>query len=389
MADKERAVRLDRNTWAEYDRATYDVGVRGVGEYLSEPIYFGRAFSAQPTLTYSSVFGDQGVGVVPNVIVEAKGGDETLDSNSLSNSSHGRNAIIPDPSFEVQGQFVGRLGDTARRIPTVHDIGDEQVISDNWVWSPDGGDYREPEDANFWVQTAYTKDRWTLSDSKSNDFGFGREGKWSAKYVFSTSGSSNWLIPFEWANDIPDNRKDDEWMYFSVRGYPTVSGYANAVPPPHLNGWNGTASVWSDDDCELEIYAYNWHDYGKAGDPDKTLWDDHSYRYMSEVTRTYPVSSNKWNKVDFDLPMANGRAWPNFPVDVSAQYGSLGWMYWTFRARINGGSVGQIVHFDDFYAWPNLVGGIPLITIGVAEWIIDDYDAYIGARVWYKVGYPS
>ena len=64
-------------------------------------------------------------------------------------------------------------------------------------------------------------------------------------------------------------------------------------------------------------------------------------------------------------------------------------MYEVFRFRINNGKPGQVARLDNVYVWPDIKNVyVPMVTVGVAEWVQDEQGAYIGAKLWIKVGDP-
>lgn len=427
-----RRQRLDRETWAQYDTLAYDMTMRGRGEALTEEIYFGRAFSTPPTLTYSAVFDSVGADIEPQAIVPPRGaGSIDVDTYGLGNHSMLINPIIFDPGFEHQGQFISELGADARIIPDVHVFRETppevytelQHVTHAWIDAglPEGG-YLDPGDGGYyrhadyndnnWVQTDEQKARWEVSSDKSHDLGIGAAGKYSAKYVFPSNGSSNWLIPTDWYNGIyylePPNASYDKYSWVtsvtsasktSSRG---LKGDARTPGPPYMKGWDGFAYIWSDQDCEFEAGAHLWWE----GIDDPSLdngidtvvaaddqmyggsWDSPNeahFRIIDDITQTANIVGGQWNKVDIHLPHSGSKMNPNWPPLAEYSYDS----YWQLHYRINGGSTGQTVYLDNVYTWQIITNDvIPIMTIGVAEWITDEGGAYIGAKLWFKAGKP-
>jgi len=471
--------------WADVDRLMYEFQAKGRGEYLFEdPIFFGTAFGSPPTLSYSSITDGSGPPVIPFRTVPPRLYRKNIDSNHLGNHSMGTNNTILDPGFEVQGQFIPLLGDDARYIPVTSDSPKSWEYFDNdiplgewpearepryigppgeydfwnhWpstvfaAWHKGGyepapnlyGD-REPLDGtNSWIQTGETEGRWAITNEKSHDYGVGAKGEYSAKYTFVEDGSSNWMIPLGWMSGWPEWLSFDypdkaHWGFFSLQSWGDNSyGGATAIPPI-LPGWEGTAAVWSDEDCEFEAWNYNWWDtegfegsepmeYGfwderywdyipmpmSYDDPtpmhDSDAWFDYwSDRYdpprWVEQSRTWitchmgssetvkvPIVGGKWNDVSYYLPRGKNQ-WqlPNHPPGHPLNLSGPGWQQETFRFRINNGSPGQVVYLDNVYVWPDIRNiYVPMVTIGVAEWVVDEQGAYIGAKLWIKVGEPS
>lgn len=55
-ADKRREV--EREQWADLSRVEFEFNINGMGEGISEPIYFGRAYDSPPRFSYSLIGGD-------------------------------------------------------------------------------------------------------------------------------------------------------------------------------------------------------------------------------------------------------------------------------------------------------------------------------------------
>ena len=459
--------------WADVDRLMYEFQAKGRGEYLFEdPIFFGTAFGSPPTLSYSSITDGSGPEVIPFNTTPPRNIRKNLDIYHLGNHSHGTNNTILDPGFEVQGQFIPLMGDEARYIPITSDLpksygevlwdwdlpdGEEYIGPPgeeewwrNWpnviygVWAREGytaqnhDGYRTPQYANNWVQTDERRGRWSVTDAMSHDYGVGARGEYSAEYTFVDGGSSNWMIPLAWMGYWPeelsaDNPAQAHWGFHSL-GLWGAQNMLTGVPPM-MAGWKGTAAVWSDDDCELDVWTYNWWltegfegpepvEYGtwtpehwdyppmpiSYDDPtpmvDSDVWDDYYNQYGvwreqsdtwitchmgGEARVTVPITGGKWNDVSFYLPQAQTQ-WhtPSRPPGHALWVSGPGWQQETFRFRISNGSPGQTVRLDNVYVWPDLKNiYVPMVTIGVAEWVVDEQGAYIGAKLWVKVGEPS
>ena len=455
---------LDRKMWADIDRLMYEFQAKGRGEYLfEEPIFFGTAFSAPPVLSYSSVAENTGEDVIPFNTTPPYNIRHDLDIYHLGNHSHGTNNTILDPGFEIQGQFIPLMGDEARLIPETstlpkayedyyEEIDGEYVYVgppgeeewwNNWpnvifgVWVREGytsqnfDGYRAPQYANNWVQTSDARGRWSVTDAMSHDYGVGARGKYSAEFTFVDGGSSNWMIPLDWMSFWPeelgaDNPATAHWGFVSLEQWGGQNMLTGA--PPLMPGWGGTAAVWSDDDCELEVWSYNWWYSWYEGDPepyweykpmpysydnsrplvDSDLWDDYwndyydppHFREQSDTWSTarlgndvkvkVPITGGQWNEVSFYLPRAKNQ-WhtPSLPPGHDLFVSGPGWMYEVFRFRINNGKPGQVARLDNVYVWPDIKNVyVPMVTVGVAEWVQDEQGAYIGAKLWIKVGDP-
>lgn len=407
---------IDRRSWAQIERLKYDVIMRGSGEYLmDEPIYFGRAYSAPPTFTYSAAaqVSEEDM-LLPHIFTPPRDAAKTdIDAQGVSPSTMGTNNWVQDPGFEVQGQWIGEVTD-AEVIPDVHIYNTgasyANIIYDNYVAA---SFVREPYWSNCWVQTADSNTRWVVSADKPHDLGLGYAGKYSAKYVFGSETSSNWLQPIyttDWGTHGGGLPAQDEWLWASAKIWPssktadTSEGFIYAEPPPYFSGWDGFTHIWSDSDCELETYSYEW-DYSDSPFEDEypdwqKPWrgtnDDLGIRMRNFDNQMFQVTADTWNKIEFYFPYTNDKAYPNFPYKPWSVPGddtdyNPGEAFWSWRFRINNGSTNQIVYLDNTYIWPRLRNlAMPIITIGIAEWITDFNDefgeVYVGAKLWFKVG---
>lgn len=407
---------IDRRTWAEYDRIQFEQTVRGTGEHLMpEPIYFGRAYSKPPTFAYSMVGTQTDRNVVPMVYIPSRAfGNYTL-SDGRPNSSLGINVYAYDPGFEVQGMYVD-LGTTdAEVIPDVATwrVGatpwpiENQWIRDNWVVETSNPEkYRQPWSSNGWVQGLERNERWKVVSDRSHDLGHGWRGSHSAKWTWTSPGSTNWLVPTESYDDFrfegawdpdyqtvgpPVPKDQDIWGWPFTRAWPTRHNdsywytYIYREPPPMFTGWRGFVYVYSDATCQLEaiLSAINNDGVGEAPTPELEPQD-------IAVSESHSVTSNigagQWQRVDLFFPYKDtAKAWPNTDPEAEAPFG---YWWWNYKMRLNSGAASQNVWIDNFYIWPEPENFLsPLMTIGVAEWITDDQGAYIGARLFYKAGY--
>jgi hypothetical protein len=115
--------------------------------------------------------------------------------------------------------------------------------------------------------------------------------------------------------------------------------------------------------------------------------DDYGYREIAEV-HTSQSSSGGWNRIGVELPYQGFRGWPNAYPCLDAA-GEPDEYYWTFRYRAKG-TPGTVVNFDNIYLDRQLRGAdVPILTVGVDEWIKDEAGVYIGARLWIKMGQPN
>lgn len=357
---------LDRRTWSQIERLQHEVVMRGSGEYLmDEPIYFGRAYSTPPAFSYSAAARDAAVSgkVMPQIFVPPKEAvKHGVDGQGVSASSMTTNSWVQDPGFEVQGQWIGEVTD-AHVIPGVHyEDDDAQIIWKNYAFTSYAP--REPFYMNRWVQSNDSNARWIVSSDKPHDLGLGYAGKYSAKYTFGSDSSSNWLIPFQvtdWGHK-PIWGGYDMYMWWSVNTWPTFDlsyakdGIIYSEPPPYFAGWDGFCYVWSDSDCELETYCYEWDESDSPFEDEYPEWDptlETGIRVRNIDNQKFQLVANSWNRVEYYFPMTNSKSfsYPYQPWTVpgDATDYNPGECFWTWRYRINNGSPGQVVYFDNAY----------------------------------------
>lgn len=411
---------LDRTQWADYQRIVYDTLVLGTGEHLTPiPIAFGRAFSHPPVFSHS-VSMPVASGVLPALTVPPRGaGAIDVDVRGLSASSMAPGQVIWDSGFESQGQYIAELGAVARKIPSVNELNDGLYPSSATpitnAWNYGASDYpREPEDGtNGWLQTDDSRGFWELSDTESDDFGLGARGKWSAKFEFELDGASELLIPWDnaftwWVASSEATR--GPWDLYGTpsvsiggpySGYWDYLGFSYSAPPPYMSGWDGHASAYSTQPCTFKVDAINFHWEGGTVEPQLDIESPENsiapwYREIERLTFTQEVVPDTWNHFVVDLPSTiSDRYLTNWPPVgyPKSKYGDdpnqLG-TYWRFEYSIEGGVAGQVAYLDNLYLYNKMKNAVPpIITIGVAEWVVDEAGAYIGAYMWFKIGSPE
>ena len=168
--------------------------------------------------------------------------------------------------------------------------------------------------------------------------------------------------------------------------------------------------VKSESDVEVQVNATfaNWDDTGRRHDNNfgKKIMDDvqwkfpgagggkdpvegeYSYRELASIDFNHVHTGSGWGRVDVSLPYDGIRAYPDgFCCLARHREPTITW--WTLRFRVKG-VPGTRVHLDNIYMDVEQRNSeIPILTIGVDEWIRDEAGVYIGAKLWIKSGTPS
>ena len=440
---------LERRQWAQLDRYRKDMKLIGSGEGYVDEVYFGKGFSSPPVFSYSSVFSEEQVPVMPFYAVPPRGSlTAEVDSFGFGNDSQSGGWMIQDPGFELQGKYKVYPSSGWDEIPSGYDMLLKQW---EWDWGDPGisfyeaswpigqwfqdnvddiaGDNNEvgykfdprgPEwniYAHRWTQTSETRNKWSVTDTEHHDLGVGEVGQVCATAVIGPNGYTNWLIPLDYAAPLdyyvmtPENswrswRSVSEGANSNVNTpWSTGGAWAPSYPPPYIGGFDGFAHVKCSGDTELQVNATFHSPYGSTDDvrgtkvfPD-SHWDwgwgedccedDYSYREYGSVDFAQNVTGGDWSRVDIELPYDGWRAWP-VDIDCNQARGETYWgHYWTIRIRVKG-TPGATVYLDNIFMTRQMRNvEIPMLTIGVAEWIRDDAGAYIGARLWVTRGDPD
>ena len=261
-----------------------------------------------------------------------------------------------------------------------------------------------------------------------HNLGVGEVGQASAQATIGANGYTNWLIPFDydWWWDTPINDAPNQWRIIrSLPEFPNQNvsgsfggGIYGAVAPAYIEGFNGFMYVKSDADVTVEVSAtfstegyypldnagdaaregvgrgtavfsdsvYQW--YGSTGVSEAERLQRFSYRELEEVKFSQTSVAGGWNRVVVDLPYTGFRGWPDTYACLAAADEPDDY-YWTFRYRAKG-TPGTVVNFDNIYLDRQHRGAdIPILTVGVDEWILDEAGVYIGAKLWIKMGVPT
>ena len=434
-----KRIDVDRRQWSDLNRHRSDLKLLGRGEGYVEELYFGKGFSRPPTFTYSAVFNDDEQEVLQWAMNSPRGSlTRTVDQYGMGNDSQSHGGMFEDPGFESQGKYRVIDSSAAASIPLASTLNDNNykywdggAASDSWLplrvtmdtnYTNDSGekysDWRNTNDligAHRWLQTDDTRDRWALSFTESHDIGVGEAGAASAEATISSSGFTNWLIPINkhYWQDVPLRPSYSQYSWRTMRSLlempnDTVSIlngggiYAPAFPPPNLSGFRGFLWVNADADVTVHVNATlsagyvpnpSTNQFGTKVMPDSAFHNGTDtelfyYREIDSIDFSARSTGTGWRKVEVELPYAGWSPWPNayecldnaeLPSDV----------YWTFRVRVEG-TQGVQVNVDNIFL-DRLIRNaeVPMLTIGVDEWIQDDAGVYIGAKLWVILGTPT
>ena len=381
--------KLDRGTWAGLDKLKFQTLVRGGGEAYVGPIYFGQAFESPPFFTYSAVANllDNPHPAVHNVGFPSRhAGTGGAKTDELV-----RQGWISDGSFEHQMIW----NDSYIPDVTEHNTWPGfQKIEDDRLGSGVGFDLSNM--ANAWIQStpeaSPSQPRWIISNDRAYVGGPGYRGKYSARYVFGSEAASRWLIPIRvyasvnpWtgysATDPVEWHLNDviSWTGQTARPGNLSGGYRPIAFNPPLGTFTISCKVWVTDAMTFEAVVKQWDDY------DDEYWGVQYvyYKLYKEDNNTQELIPGEWNDVTFQVTHVP-ELWPNYPMVADS---ARDYMFYALYMRVVGGSSGDKAYIDDVQVSANYQtagGGIPMLTIGVAEWIQDQGGMYVGANLWIK-----
>lgn len=392
----------DRRLWAKLDRAVFNLRVKGTGQHLSEPVYFGQAFDKPPAFNYSGVVSEIGsdypeVKSVTRPHPDFAAAIAGINTPGDSLTSQG---LLVDGSFEHQIIF----GDGT--IPVLNESSYQKIYDEQYGIT--SYPIRPGRNTNGWVQGFETNSRWVVLGDRYNPAVVpNREGRFSAKYTFDVDGDSRWLYPTRGSSDCPfwgiHSGTEDQQRFECFAHTLGISshydgGLGAVLGPfhnPEANRYTYVVHTWTDSPATLEFNWAGWDAEGFAGGEQDFFADDSAWggtvRLLKEETYTSAMTAGAWQVHTFDVTWP---FWPNAPIraDRANEIIQLpGWdvptdAYATVRFRVTGGIAGQDVHIDDALAWLNVQTGPPasLLTVGIAEWIKDEQGMYVGARLWLR-----
>jgi len=273
-----------------------------------------------------------------------------------------------------------------------------------------------------WMQTDDVRELWELNLMESHNLGIGEVGQACAEVTLGASGVSNWLIPFSatdiwWRVEMNDYKnawrmvvsvlEESSDNYFPHLDYGGLQAWE--FPPPFIGGFWGFMYAKADSDVTVEVdatFSTNSAHYQVSGvgrvqsARGEKIFDDSAFYYhlpepekwfihreLGNSNMSQKVSAGGWGRVDINLPYDGWRPWPNSYYCLQQKEEPLDG-HWTFRFRVKG-DPGTTVKFDNIYLdreFRNI--DVPMLTVGVDEWIRDEAGAYIGAKVWVTLGSP-
>ena len=435
---------IERGQWSDLSKHRSDLRLKGSGEGYVEELYFGKGFTKPPSFSYSAIFNNEDQQEVLSWALTPPRGSisNVVDSYGMGNDSLSSYGTIQDPSFEWQAKYHvldSTTYDAAQVIPTVNQYMSSLIgISENLgVYYP--GVYLPLADAlrntlytnewadkyahsvnqillygpHRWFQTDDYRDLWSVDLTQHHDLGVGEAGQASATAVIGSGGYTNWLIPIDGGYVIYDIQDDPATQWRVIRSVSEEANstfdnriYAKAYPPPYIGGYEGFLYVKSDSPVTIETSAtlsvenaepeeiggtnvfqnrHYWNS-GGAGEP----WlSEYRYREIAEIKHeSTHGGGDSWSRVDIELPYSGWRAWPTTYTKLSNTF--VPWdTYWTFRFRVKG-TPGTVVHLDNIFLSLQMRNQeIPILTVGVDEWIRDESGVYIGAKLWVAMGSPT
>lgn len=401
----DRQVERERAQWSEIQEFLYSAATLGYGEYLmEEPLYFGQAFAEKPHFTFSASWANE---IATGANIRANGWPHP-DHKGYQYYPP-LNGALPDGGFDWQGYFIPNI---ARQyhptMPLIPKLGEVNY----WRWGVIPYLYF----STLWAQTDAST-LWTIID---DDVAPGRGSHYSAKYVFGSDATSNWLTPVRdylngededpgsvpalgitpyesrffwrsgpgaWVNFFPIATRRAVWPHNYI--------YSSLNPP--LDAYWFRYSIKSDGPINVRFHVAR---FWAVWETDEFAMFDGDLTEAEVRQNVYAPSTNwgfqricrdsvhfhpggYWEDVEFNLE----ETWRFIPDSPSWGFA----VPLLFMIRLEGGSPGQQVWLDDVqYSLDYTDVSAPSqITVGVAEWIVDNQKAYIGARLWFKIGESS
>lgn len=375
LAAAAQETRLDRDTWADFEKVQHKILARGVGEHLTtEPIYFGMAFEEPPLMVFSVVsggaFGPTPVAhsvVKPSVaLLGATAIEPGVGTGPATQGEY--NSWIPDGSFEI----AGRHGAVAN-VPSILTPSQQGSYTDLQYLPGSGYDGFY----TWWMQSDDLGNRWVVTDTKAV------HGKYSATVTLSGT-VSRWLFPID--GSIFGN---GETLWGSGPPYPVdgfyswwISQWGWDAPFQNPSSLSRTvhAKVYATQDCTIEfegyVTGYNAWGYLKYGyGPTLPYHDLVPVYHRGEVA----VKAGAWVDVSWLIPIPY--------LDGETAIGDDMVLKTSLRVA---GTLGTQVWVDDVFVDSlQSTSESTSFTVGVAEWIQDAQGLYVGANLWIKNGTPE
>jgi len=443
---------VERRQWSDLDKHSSVLHLKGRGEGYVDEVYFGKGFSNPPTFTYSAVFGIPEAEVISYAVVSPVGSlSRGVDQYGMGNDSQSHGGTIQDPGFESQAKYetLNAGSQTASQIiPTTVETMQKKwnrldggPYSAFWLplrveletnftndWAPRYATEQQEDQygPHRWLQTDDNRDYWVVDLTDGHNLGVGEAGRASARVTINSSGYSNWLIPLDYKSWTKMTRaiNIDAEAWRLVRSAPetdnaTTDGLSSSIghliapsyPPPYLEGFEGFLYAKADADIDVEVQAvFSCENYehwdsdtfvdsglrGRKVFSDLAYYNDnplpewsqkYSYRELAVVEFIQKVRSGDWGRVEIELPYTGWRAWPEAETCLWDKMEPWD-CYWTLKFRVKG-TPGTVVNLDNIYLDRQFRNtDVPILTVGVDEWIRDDAGVYIGAKLWITMGTP-
>ncbi len=207
-----------------------------------------------------------------------------------------------------------------------------------------------------------------------------RASKVCAYYKFGEGEtSSRWLSYSDqnliWPHDFwgtPGNLDDGyveipDGVAWSSHEATVVYGDPNPTQNPRMLGGFYRFGVYSESPVQIELYLI--HHYGVL----------HGWPGYEDMW--YPTGESKFAQ-------HGGSGWETFEIPWDQLHDDMYSYDITWFFRVNNATPGQIVKLDNVEHSRDYTNAIeyPEVTLGIAEWIKDIRDLYVGARLWIKVG---
>ena len=256
----------------------------------------------------------------------------------------------------------------------------------------------------FYIDASTRSPHWIVSDdwAAPSPVPGGHNGRHSAKCQFGADGVAPKLMPVNsdgWYA-VPINRygPNEIWtrqvelteipsQYYGDGGatgglgLPIENGVLSVAFNPPISPWRFEWESKSTGSCTVKARATIWEPGIEGQRDDEVEW----YKELVVVEDEWKFLAGDQKRCSLEMHVPY---WihPNvFPFVPPADNGIWGFPIVHFEIWAEDGQLGESIYVDEVYAWPDLTTqGLPMLTIGVAEWIKDERDMYVGAHLWFK-----
>ncbi len=346
-----KRIELDREMWADLDRIEYNFLMIGNGGAIAGPFMFGRAFEAPPQPTFAVVT------------------EKTLDGlNKCSSIIRYDEELLPDPTFSKLRSQIPSVTDhfaidSSKRTPFVlerfHFIANEEPFpvsgAEDSLKLDDRFNLSYPVVPNIgqWglEQFGWTGRPFFLDQGGQYESGWGLQCRidTSTFFPFSFPGGPNFYTQYMCLKTgafvpVMGRINPGDTIVFSIYGWASTT----------LTNWNRAIIFY---DQSGAVHSQPLSDFRQVSTSrTKVTWEVTAPVELS----AFPSGLPYWFSISLVLTV------PTNIVSV-----------WT--AQIDRASI-KVTN------GPYTFGNAPPLhaTIGVAEWIRDDNDMYVGANLWLK-----